>query len=180
MHNLHIVIIGFKNVGKSSIGIALAERLKRRFIDLDEKICEHHQRQTGNKMTCREIMNRHGEKYFRTIEHEVLGEIIAIPEPLVLAVGGGTPMMEENFALLSQHLVVLIAAPKGIVFERIMINGKPAFFPKDREAFETFQQLWGEREPVFKKLARMTVENTGSVEEAVAKIEKDLHLHSKT
>lgn len=171
----HIILIGFKNSGKSTIGKALAQELNRPFLDLDEKIQEIHASQSGEKISCRKIMEKHGETHFRKLEHEALHQIIRNAEPLVIAVGGGTPMTESNRDLLGRHVVVQISAPKSIVFERIMINGKPAFFPKNEEPFESFQKLWNEREPVFKKLAAITVENTGSVEKAVAELKSKLN-----
>ncbi len=178
----HIILIGFKNAGKSTIGKALAQELNRTFLDLDEKIREIHA-DTGTdadaaraeKISCRKIMELYGEEHFRKLEHRALTEVIQTLEPMVLAVGGGTPMPENNRELLGRHVVVQISAPKSIVFERIMINGKPAFFPQDREPFESFQKLWSEREPVFQKLADITVENTGSVEKAVAELKSKLN-----
>jgi len=174
MNPQHIILIGFKNTGKSTIGMALAKELERPFVDLDEKIQEAHAAQTGGKirLSCRKIMEIHGEEHFRTLEHEALKSILETKKPLVLAVGGGTPMMPANRELLAKQSVVQVSAPKAIVFERIMINGKPAFFPKNEEAIDSFRRLWKEREPVFKKLAAITVENTGSVDDAVAQILK--------
>ena len=83
-------------------------------------------------------------------------------------------MSESNRPLLQKHLIVHIAAPKSIVFERIMIHGKPAFFPQHQEAFQSFQDLWKERDPVFEGLAHITVNNSGSIEDAVKKIESAL------
>lgn len=172
----HIIVIGFKNAGKSTIGQALARELKRTFIDLDDLIREEHARRTGknDRLSCREIMRQHGEEHFRVLEHEVLEGILKTPDPLVLAVGGGTPMMPDNRGMLEKHVVIQVSAPKSIVFERIMINGKPAFFPKNEEPFYSFQKLWNEREPVFSELADITVQNTGSVDEAVREILKKL------
>ncbi len=170
----HIVLIGFKNSGKSTIGKGLAKALGMAFVDLDDNIVEVHETQKGEKLSCRGIMERHGEKYFRELEASVLSAITASDSPMVLAVGGGTPMSEQNRALIKRHLVIEISAPKSIVFERIMINGKPAFFPKDEEPITSFKKLWKEREPIFKNLANISVENTGSVDEAVNEILKKL------
>ena len=125
------------------------------------------EKNTGEKLSFRDIMKKHGEDFFRKLESAVLKKVIGSPKPLILAVGGGTPMLEENRKLLKQHLVIHISAPKSIVFERIMINGKPAFFPKDQDPFVSFQNFWNEREPVFEKMADITVFNTGSVDKAV-------------
>ena len=82
--------------------------------------------------------------------------------------------MLENRELLAEHAVVQVSAPKDIIFERIMMNGKPAFFPKNEEPIDSFEKLWNDREPVYKKLATITVQNTGSVDDAVAEILKKL------
>lgn len=168
----HIILIGFKNAGKSTIGVALAKKLERPFVDLDEKIRELQAEQSGEKtlLSCRKIMEIHGEEHFRELEHEALENILTTERALVVAVGGGTPMMPANRELLQKHTIIQVSAPKSIVFERIMINGKPAFFSKDEEPIDSFQKLWGEREPVFNTLAAITVENTGSVDDAVEKI----------
>ena len=144
--------------------------MQRTFIDLDDEIITEHHKRTGEKLSCREIMKLHGEDFFRKIEHEVLQDVLLAKGLVVLALGGGTPMIEENRKLLQEHINIHITAPKSIVFERIMINGKPAFFPKDNEPFDTFQKLWKEREPVFQSLATFTVENTGTVDQAVENI----------
>ncbi len=165
-----IILIGFKNAGKSTVGQLLAKKMQRTFVDLDEEIITEHHKRSGKKLTCREIMKAHGEKFFRDLEHEVLKNITVSKGLMVLAVGGGTPMAKNNRKLLENQLVVHITAPKSIVFERIMINGKPAFFPKEQDAFLAFQELWKEREPVFREIAAITVENSGSVDEAVENI----------
>ncbi|MFA5829159.1 MAG: shikimate kinase [Candidatus Gracilibacteria bacterium] len=166
----HIILVGFKNVGKSSIGLALSSRLDRKFVDLDDQIIAEHWLATGEKLSCRELMKSKGEDFFRKIEHQVLKKVLDQSEPFVLALGGGTPLLAENRELLKNHLIVHVSAPKSIVFERIMINGKPAFFPQQKQSFDTFQELWSEREPVFEQISDIKVCNTGSIEEAVEKI----------
>ena len=170
----HLVLIGFKNAGKTTIGQELAKRLGLPFVDLDEKIIAHHENISGKKQSCREIMRDHGEAFFRNIEHIVLEKITASPDVSVIALGGGTPIVEENHALLTPHHIIHISAPKSIVFERIMINGRPAFFSQDQDAFISFQELWNTREPIFEKLATMTIQNNGSIKESVENILRQL------
>lgn len=160
----HLILIGFKHTGKTSLGKSLAERMGRGFVDLDEEIVREHAEKEGKRVSCREILNQHGEEYFRELEHATLEKTLASTDDFVLALGGGTPMMEENQVLIRQHHVVHVTAPKSIVFERIMINGKPAFFPKDVDTFDSFQELWKQRIPVFDSLAKVTIQNSGSLE----------------
>jgi 3-dehydroquinate dehydratase type II len=172
----HIVLIGFKNAGKSAVGKALADRLKLPFADLDAEIEKYYRALSGAKSrpTCRAIMQKQGESGFRKLEEQVLAKIIKSKTSLVLAVGGGTPLGARNRKLLSALTVVLVSAPKKTIFERMMVNGTPAFFPKNQDPYKSFQMLWREREPVYKKLAQITVRNAGSLQEAVMSLLKSL------
>lgn len=166
----HLILIGFKHTGKTSLGKTLAEKLNRPFMDLDEAIELEHERTSGKHLSCRQILNQEGEETFRMVEHATLEKVLASPQEMVLAVGGGTPMMARNQTLIRAHHVVHVTAPKSIVFERIMINGKPAFFPKDDDTFDSFQKFWAERIPVFNSLAEVTIENKGSLDSLTQEI----------
>ena len=77
--------------------------------------------------------------------------------------------------LLRGHHMVHISAPKSVIFERIMTGGWPAFFPRGVDPFLFFEKIWAERQPVFTELASLTIDNSRSVEEAVAEIFEHLH-----
>ncbi|MSU56467.1 MAG: shikimate kinase [Candidatus Taylorbacteria bacterium] len=160
----HIIFIGFKSAGKTVIGRRLAERLGRKFVDLDTEI------EKREEMTARDIVLKEGEVYFRNIESEVLREIVKNNENNILALGGGAAMVKENQEMIKEHTVILVTAPKEVLFERIMKRGRPAFFPKELSDRDAFEKLYADREPVYEKLATVKVENVGTVEEAVGEI----------
>jgi shikimate kinase len=164
-----IILIGFKHVGKSCLGRALAQRLGLDFTDLDAVIEARYRELTSEKLNCRRIVHQQGIEYFRALESKTLKEVMEKCRG-VLAVGGGTPLTAENQDLITEGTVIQIKARKGMVFERIMITGRPAFFPQGEEAYEAFTRIWNEREPVYHRLADMEIENSGSVEEGVQKI----------
>ena len=168
--NKHIILIGFKNVGKSVIGKALSKSLRKNFIDLDEELKTAHQKATDEKLTTRQIIKKHGEPYFRQLEHETLVKILKQSQSSVIALGGGAPMQMESRPLILKHTVIHISAPKGIVYERIMINGRPAIFPDDESPLQAFKRLWTKRSKVYEELAQAKVENSFSVDDAVVKI----------
>jgi len=173
----HIILIGFKHTGKSVVGRALAEELGKSFIDLDEVVEELNEEKTGDKFNRRQIVQTHGLLRFRELEKEGLQKIMAQEtEPCILSVGGGTPLFEENRELIRKHNVILVTAPRGIVFERIMINGKPEFFSDDEEPVVCFKRIWEEREPIYKELAQGTVENNGAIQDVVSEIREMLNL----
>jgi len=165
----HIILIGFKNAGKTVIGRRLAERLGRVFVDLDKEI------EQREGMTAREIVTKEGELYFRNKETETLREIFRkMKDEIVLALGGGAAMAEENQALLRAHTVVLLSAPKEVLLERILKKGRPAFFPKGQSDTEAFEKLYGEREPVYERIANIKIKNEKTVEDVVNDIIKNL------
>ena len=160
----HIILIGFKNAGKTVIGKRLAEKLGRKFIDLDAAIEEK------QGVRVREMVQRNGEPQFRKVESEALKNVLASSEPLALALGGGTPMLSENQKLIAEHTVVFVTARKDTIFSRIMKGGRPPFFPKQGSDREAFESIYGQREPVYERLATIKVKNNGTVEEAVERI----------
>lgn len=174
----HLILIGFKHAGKTSLGENLSERLDRPFVDLDNEIILNHSKHCGNEKSCREILNKHGEDFFRGLESTALEEILLRTTPSILALGGGTPLMEQNKKLLKDLQIVHVKAPRSIVFERIMINGKPAFFPEEEDAFDHFQKLWNKRLPVFEELAKITVNNESSIDALTDEVLNRLELTS--
>lgn len=172
--NKPIILIGFKHVGKSAVGKALAKALQVEFSDLDSRLEAQYQKSTGDALNCRAILKKHGIEYFRELESDILSDVMS-EKPCVLAVGGGTPLTIENQRLISQGVVIQIRARKGLVFERIMITGRPAFFPEGEDAYEAFTRIWDERSPVYEKLAHLEIENSGSIQEGVDQILMALH-----
>ncbi len=172
----HLIIIGFKHAGKTLLGERLSLRLNRPFVDLDSEIIRLHTTQCGKEQTCREILQHHGEEFFRALESDALKEILTENTPLILALGGGTPLMKRNQALLKGQQIVHVTAPRSIVFERIMINGKPAFFSQEKDAFDQFQELWEQRMPVFEELAGISVNNEGTIDSLAEEVLTRLNL----
>ncbi|HVP53189.1 MAG TPA: shikimate kinase [Terriglobales bacterium] len=112
-----VFLLGFMGAGKSSVGQALARRLGWRFVDLDQRI------EVREGRTIAEIFARSGEDAFRVIETAVLRELLAElgrGSPMVVALGGGTPIRGENAALLASCDApqVFLDAPFEVVRQR--------------------------------------------------------------
>jgi len=92
----NIALVGMPGCGKSTIGRVLAQKLGRKFVDLDEVITE--------KAGCPipQIFAEQGEAAFRQLEHDCLEEISKL-SGLVIATGGGTVIREDNRRLLRQN-----------------------------------------------------------------------------
>ncbi len=165
----HIILIGFKHVGKSSIAIHLAEKLQKNFIDLDREIEVLAQSKLSKSLSCRQIMQLHGENFFRALEAEALSKVIHLTSS-VIALGGGTLCCVNNQNLVKSHHLVHVTASPGTVFERIIVQGIPAFFDFKEEPVVAFKNLWNERQEIYQKLCTFSIKNDGSVEQSVKQI----------
>ena len=126
-----IILIGFKHVGKTVIGRALADQLKWPFRDLDEAIEQLFTKETQAHKTCRQIMKAHGSAYFRELEKRTLVQVMQTG-PLIHALGGGAPLEKDIQHVIKKHTLIHITAPREVVFNRIMMQGCPAFFQKEK------------------------------------------------
>lgn len=108
----NIILVGFMGTGKSAVGRILAKRLKRPFVDLDQRIArEAHQ-------TIPQIFASEGEAGFRKRELEAVAWASGLKEH-VIAAGGGALLEGANAKLLrgSGFLVCLTARP-DVIFQR--------------------------------------------------------------
>lgn len=154
-----IVIIGFKGCGKSLLGRLLAKRLGLEFTDTDSLVESLYLSREGEKLSFRDIFKKRGKEYFRKLEREAL-LMAAKKTGRVVSFGGGSlDEIEGGSDNFNNATFVYLSVQKDVLFERILKNGIPAFF--DREApKDYFEKLFAKREPLYKKFANITVDNT--------------------
>lgn len=167
LNNKLTVLIGFMQVGKTLIGRALANRLNVKCIELDREIERSYESCNHKFFTCRQIMLHHGDSDYRELETVVLQKILKHRSG-ILILGGGTLSNSFNQESIRHHRLLHIIASPGIVFERIMVKGRPAFFDPDEDPYDSFNRLWEERNAIFKKMTTNTVNNNGTLIQAVS------------
>ncbi|MBP6821359.1 MAG: shikimate kinase [Acidobacteria bacterium] len=107
-----IFLVGFMASGKTTVGAALAGRLDRRFVDLDELIVA----QAGCSIA--EIVTRDGEERFRQLETEMLRQ--EAKSSSVISPGGGAIARAENREVMAQAgVMVWLDAPFELCWQRI-------------------------------------------------------------
>lgn len=109
----NLVLTGFMGTGKTAVGRAVAARLGRPFVDMDEQIVQR----AG--MSIPEIFARQGERAFRALEAELVREL-AGRRGLVIATGGGAlvdPTNRETFCRTG--LVICLTASVEAILARV-------------------------------------------------------------
>jgi shikimate kinase len=159
----NIVLVGFMGAGKSAVGAALAGKLKREFIELDDLI------EKREKMPIKDIFEKKGEPYFRTAEKEIVKEV-SEKKGVVISAGGGAIIDEENFQNLKKNsIIVCLRASVDTILKRTNgIASRPLLNVPDSRT--RIADLLKKREPYYNK-ADITIDtNNLSIEDVVAKI----------
>lgn len=151
----NIVLIGMPGCGKSSVGKTLAAMTGREFVDADEALSKRF------GMSAGDMINRHGEEYFRQRETEVLAEL-GKSSSLIIATGGGCVTREENYRLLHQN---------GVIFQ---LERDLALLPTDGRPLSqrgSLEAMYKKRAPMYARFADHVINNNcGSVTDTAEKI----------
>ena len=96
----NLVLIGMPGSGKSTIGMLLADRLGKTFVDADAEIVK------AAGISIPDIFATSGEEGFRKLETAILTRL-GKRSGLVIATGGGCITKEENYPLLHQNGTII-------------------------------------------------------------------------
>jgi shikimate kinase len=154
---MNILLIGPRATGKSTIGRALAERLGRAFIDLDDRV-----RARFGGDDVRVIWATHGEPAWRATELACLISVLG-EDNRVIALGGGTPMIPDAMEAIrsAQRLdrarVVYLQCGTSELVRRLQdgAGDRPSLSGGD-VALET-RRIIAQREPTYLELADAVV-----------------------
>jgi shikimate kinase len=166
-----IILIGMKSSGKTTIGRLVARKLGLRFTDVDSEVERRYLEQARERLSFREIFQRHGKDHFRTLETAALQALAAAQgeRPIVLATGGGLPLAEENRPLLKRlGVIVFLDAAPEVLLPRILRGGVPAFFPYPEDPARSLAELLAARRPIYAALADLTVACGAESQDAIA------------
>jgi shikimate kinase len=164
----HLVLVGLMGAGKSTVGTRCAERLGRPFVDTDEEIV------TRAAMPFDEIWRTGGEVRFRELEREVVADVCAAPEPLVIASGGGTIVDADNRRRLrATGVVVWLHAPTAVLAARVGEGATRPLLTGDPGG--ALARLGAARQGAYEAAADAVVETGERAVEAVADAVLDVY-----
>jgi shikimate kinase len=157
----HLVLIGLMGAGKTTVGRECARRLGRTFVDTDDLVT------ATARATVDQIFAEAGEAGFRRLERDVVSDVCASPEPLVVACGGGAVLDPENrHALRSAGIVVWLRAPATTLAGRVGDGSTRPLLRDDPVGVLT--RLERLREPAYEAAAHVRVDTEGVDADTVA------------
>jgi len=181
----NIILVGFMGTGKTTIGRALADQLKRDFVDMDIVL----EARAGKPIP--RIFAEDGEGAFRRMERDLVVELSRRPvrhlvrrsfsedgslddggSNLVIAAGGGIVLNPDNIRDFSAtgHVICLMAAPDEILRRVSDSNHRPLLEQGDKE--ERIRKLLQQRRHLYDAIP-CQVDTTGkTVAEVVAEVLK--------
>jgi shikimate kinase len=180
-----LVLMGLRGSGKSTLGPALAQRLGRDFIDLDDRVaaslCAQHSLPSSTSIG--DLFKQLGEAEFRRVEAAELARCLGHDQTvessntaqetgLVLALGGGTPTAPGASELLraacaqQQAWMVYLRLSPSELANRLRASEnqhRPALMGTDPIA--EVAQVFAVRDPLYRELASITIELDGTTAE---------------
>lgn len=172
-----IVLCGTKASGKTSIGRELARLLSASFYDTDEQI----QSKYSSKLNVREIFKELGDAGFRSLEAEVMNELLfkvdAESSQSVIALGGGA-CEAESFASFVHRLkqkngtLIFVSTCVEILLQRIRESGTIPATVDGTNFEESFRAQTERRTQIYRSLADFTVNRELSPNAVAKEIEK--------
>lgn len=149
-----VALIGFMGTGKTVVGKLLAEKLGKKFIELDAII----EKKAGKSIP--EIFRKDGEIGFRELEISVTRDIIN-EKNAVIACGGGIVLNKINIDRLRKECVIVcLTASPQVIIERTSgdADERPLLSVPDRA--RQVEELMKFREPYYKRSADITIDTS--------------------
>ncbi len=153
----NLVLIGMPGSGKSTVGVILAKRMVREFVDTDVLI------QTVQRRSLQDIVDRDGYMALRRIEEDVL--LTLAVRDHVIATGGS--------AVYSEHAMTHLKSDGLCVFLQVdleTLTQRMADFDARGIAMQPGQslaELFDERAALYAKYADITIKCERMTQEAV-------------
>ena len=163
-----ILLCGFMGCGKTSVGQALAFRLRWDFLDTDALI----EKRTG--MSIPEIFATQGEQSFRQMEQQAAA-MLGKRRHTVVSTGGGFLTREQTVQALRQNggfeAVVFLDCSFETCYQRIKDSDRPLVRANSREGLE---QIFLQRQQRYREVADLIVPNESLVSLTVEQILREL------
>lgn len=139
----NIILIGFMGVGKTTIGIHIAKKLHRDFIDVDQEIEKQYD------MPVTQIFKTMGEQKFRQMEKEYIVDVCNNSSLKIISLGGGAFLQEEiRNVCLSTSIVIFLDLTFNSWKDRLhlLMDNRPVL---QNKTLEEIEDLYYSRQSIY-------------------------------
>ncbi len=166
----NLLLIGLRGSGKSTLGRALADALRRPFVDLDDMTP-----MILRERTVADAWKHHGQDAFREAEVTALMLALNQGDDQVLALGGGTPtapgasdLLRHLRRLRQVRILYLRGSPEELRnrLRKVDNTDRPSI-TESGSALDEIEAVMGQRDKLYRKLANASVEIDGRTEREV-------------
>jgi|JI102314A2RNA_FD_contig_81_1159048_length_2222_multi_2_in_0_out_0_3 shikimate kinase len=156
---MHIILIGFKNSGKTTLGQELSRVLNKSFIDIDDLIIEKYKSIYNNEKPLAQIYKDLGETEFRKMESEIVQKL-SLSGSSIIATGGGTILDYNNVAFLKNiGYLFFLDISYAKVLERIYKSNSftESLFLGVKKSKQNIARIFKSRYKIYKRAADFIV-----------------------
>ncbi len=163
MKKSNIVLIGMPGSGKSTVGVLLAKLLAKQFVDSDILI------QNYCRQTLQYIVDTSGHMVLRQIEEKIV--VGMNHHNYVIATGGSVPYSDKAMRHLRETGIIVFLKTDMKTLRNRVHNYDTRGLAKRPD--QTIEDLFAERDELYKKYAEITVDcinyNQDEVAEEIAR-----------
>lgn len=147
----HVVLVGLMGSGKTTVGKKVAKLIGHRFVDADVEI----EARTGRSVAS---WFEDGEPAFRAAEAQLMEDLLAEPEALVIGAGGGAVVTESTRRRLQEADVtaVYLHGTPEFLASRVQAKAHRPLLTDD--PLTVMQQMYDARDGWYREVADVVVE----------------------
>ena len=158
---MNIILCGMMGVGKTSVGIRVAELTGKRWYDTDVVITDRYGK-------IADLFEYYGEGHFRALETDIVREL-SEKDGLVISTGGGLVLKSENNEMLKRNgKIFFLRASLETLLNRVYADDNRPLLKNGRTE-KTLGELLAARTPVYEHVADYIVDSDDKSVDEVAK-----------
>jgi shikimate kinase len=177
MRLANIILIGMPFSGKSTIAKYLSEKLSWTYVDTDQLVEENYLLSTQSLLNCSQIVQKHGESYFRSLENRAIRQINPLIQSII-STGGGCIMEQMNGNILRElGEVYYLNTTAHVLWKRMVGTELPSFWDEENPK-DFLTSLLKIRTSHYEKTAHQIIDAEDKKYTEIA--DKIIHRHFKT